>query len=67
MQKGILCLVVRALDRFLETDRVNDGGCAANVEDLHDRVVNRVKTSKKIQIPSHKDQKKEFVRSYRNT
>jgi hypothetical protein len=66
MQKGILSLVIGALDGFLETNGIYNGGGGANVNDFHDGIVNGIEIGKKIQIARDKDQEKEFVRPHRN-
>ena len=67
MQKGILSLVVRRLDGFLKANGVNNRCRTNNVQNLHDRVVQRVIRRKEIQIPRHKDNQIQFVRADRNT
>lgn len=61
MQKGILSLFVGALDWFLEFDGVNDRRSRSNVNQFHNRVVERVKCRKEIQIPSHENRQIELV------
>ena len=67
MQETILGFVVGALDGFLEFDCVNDQSRRADVDQLHHRVVQRIKMGEQIQVTSHEDQEKEFVGSNRNS
>mmetsp|Transcript_6988 Transcript_6988/g.17537 ORF Transcript_6988/g.17537 Transcript_6988/m.17537 type:complete len:203 (-) Transcript_6988:52-660(-) len=67
VQERVLALLVGALDRFLELDRVNDRGRGGNVDELHHRVVQRVKGGEQIQVPGDKHQQIEFVRLHGDT
>jgi hypothetical protein len=67
MQKGILSLIVSALDGFLDFDRVDDRGSWRNVHHFHKRVIDRIKGSEQIQVSSDKYQEKELMWSNRNT
>ena len=67
MQEGILGLIVGRLDWLLEFDGVDDGGGRDDVKDLHDRVVDRIEGRKEVQIPSYKDEEKQFVSPNRDT
>lgn len=61
VQKGILTLVVSALDWFLEFDSVDNTRRRANVHHFHNRIVNGVVGSEQIQVTSDKDHEKELM------
>lgn len=67
MQESILGLVVSRLDGFLVLDGEDNRCGSANVQNLHYGVVDRIESGEQIQIPSHKDQKKQLMCSNRDT
>ena len=67
MQERILGLVICALDRFLKLNGVHDRRRGCNVNHLHKRIVKGIKSGKKIEIASHKDDQEKFMRSDRNS
>jgi hypothetical protein len=56
-----LRLVVGTLDGFLEADGVDNGGRGSNVDDLHHRVVDRIKGRKEVQVTRDEDDEEKFV------
>mmetsp|Transcript_7940 Transcript_7940/g.22868 ORF Transcript_7940/g.22868 Transcript_7940/m.22868 type:complete len:202 (+) Transcript_7940:273-878(+) len=64
VQEGILRLVVGGFDWLFELDGVNDGCRGSNVHDLHDGIVEGIKSEEQIQVPSHEDAQEELMRSH---